>query len=177
MLRNPADYPFPSSLQTDITTPCVRDKPAAYVAYERSLAKTKQPTPARMARGLRIYMRGVVATRPCRHCSHVAANRSAKNKSRDPSGRRAFFGGLCVMPGKAPREYGGCCACIAAGVPGCSAECQCYAPPSLVMLASCCSRHWGFAQMTRHSLRRRRRPHHPSRSLPPTILARCLCRH
>jgi hypothetical protein len=101
-----------------------RDKPAAIVAYERRLAKTKQPMPPRMKRGLRIFMRGVLATRPCNHCKHL---QNPSEKASSNSVRKAYFGGMCVMPGKQPKEYGGCCACIAAGVPGCSAECECSA--------------------------------------------------
>ncbi len=98
----------------------MRDKPPAFVAYELSLAKTSQPVPATMKRALRIYMHGVVATRPCSFCAGLAKN---LDDGRNSGRRKAYFGGLCVMPGKKQQEFGGCCACIGAGVPGCSAEC------------------------------------------------------
>ncbi len=121
--------------QTRATTPSIRDKPAAFVEYELTLAKANKPLPTTVRRALRIFMNGVVSTRPCRHCKKVVAS-PPTNHGADRRG--ALFGGLCVMPGKSQKEYGGCCACIGAGVPGCSAECRpqsSIAQPLVVIIA------------------------------------------
>ncbi len=70
-----------------------------------------------MKKGLRIYMRGHIATRPCNFCIRLSKN-SATDHGDDR--RKPHFGGLCVMLGK----DGGCCACVGAGAPGCNAECR-----------------------------------------------------
>ncbi len=124
--------PFPDLSQTPTPVLSVRDKPAAYAEYEQSLAKSKKQIPKWMRDGLRIYTRGVTATKSCKHCRNVAAALSNPDASVDP--RRAVFSGHCIMPGKAPKEDGGCCMCIGAGLPGCDAECEkarpAFPPPS-----------------------------------------------
>jgi hypothetical protein len=126
--------PFPNVSQTTAPESNLRVKPAAYADYDQKMLKSKKPIPKRMKVGLRIYRRGVMATKPCKHCKNVAVALSNFDASVDP--RSAVFSGHCIMPGKAPKEDGGCCLCVGAGLPGCDAECEKTAPALLAAVAA-----------------------------------------